>query len=115
MFGCSGIKVHRYHFGSIYLGIETEAVENARTADVLIFGNSRTYRSFSTDTIDAYFKEKNLTYMVLAVEGSSFRSAIYTIEALGLKPRIIMVNNEIFYSDRVSPAFQALNRLSRKI
>ena len=110
MTGCVGTDAHKYyyHFGSMLLGIETEAVQNAQNVDVLIFGNSRTFRSFSTDAIDTYFRDKNLTYMVLALEGASFRSAIHTIESLNLKPKILMINNEIFYSDKVSPAFRAI-------
>ncbi|MDA8708018.1 hypothetical protein N9M10_01455 [Hellea sp.] len=105
---CRGIKVDRYAFGSIYLGAQKNAVKNAEDADVIIFGNSRTMRSFSTDTMDSYFKEKGLSYMVLASEGASFRSAVLTSERMKIKPKIVMVNSEIFFSDKVSPAFRDL-------
>ena len=108
MTACSGIKVDRYSFGSIYLGAQKNAVKNAENADVIVFGNSRTMRSFSTDAIDNYFKEKGLTYMVLASEGASFRSSILTSERMKIKPKIIMINSEIFVADQVSPAFRDL-------
>ena len=108
MTACGGIKVDRYSFGSIYLGAQKNAVKNAENADVIVFGNSRTMRSFSTDALDTYFKEKGLTYMVLASEGASFRSSVLTSERMKIKPKIIMVNSEMFVSDKVSPAFRDL-------
>jgi len=108
MTACGGIKVDRYSFGSIYLGAQKNAVKNAENADVIVFGNSRTMRSFSTDAIDSYFKEKGLAYMVLASEGASFRSSVLTSERMKIKPKIIMVNSEIFVADKVSPAFRDL-------
>jgi len=101
MTACGGIKVDRYSFGSIYLGAQKNAVKNAENADVIVFGNSRTMRSFSTDALDSYFKEKGLTYMVLASEGASFRSSVLTSERMKIKPKIIMVNSEMFVSDEI--------------
>jgi len=105
MTSCAGIKVDRYAFGSIYLGSQKNAVKNAKAADVIVFGNSRTMRSFSTDAIDNYFKSKGLTYVIFAVEGASYASAKHTVEKLGLKPKIVMTNTEILYSDVVGEAF----------
>lgn len=105
MTACAGIKVDRYAFGSIYLGSQKNAVKNAKTADVIVFGNSRTMRSFSTDAIDNYFKSKGLTYVIFAVEGASYASAQHTVEKLGLKPKIVMTNTEILYSNVVGSAF----------
>lgn len=105
MTSCAGIKVDRYAFGSIYLGSQKNAVKNAKTADVIIFGNSRTMRSFSTDAIDNYFKNKGLTYLIFAVEGASYASAQHTVEKLELKPKIVMTNTEILYSNVVGTAF----------
>jgi hypothetical protein len=62
-------------------------------------------RSFSTDAIDNYFKNKGLTYVIFAVEGASFASAQHTVEKLGLKPKIVMTNTEILYSNVVGAAF----------
>ena len=105
MTACAGIKVDRYAFGSIYLGSQKNAVKNAKTADVIIFGNSRTMRSFSTDAMDNYFKSKGLTYVIFAVEGASYASAQHTVNKLGLKPKIVMTNTEILYSNVVGAAF----------
>jgi len=105
MTSCAGIKVDRYAFGSIYLGSQKNAVKNAKTADVIVFGNSRTMRSFSTDAIDKYFKSKGLTYVIFAVEGASYASAQHTVKKLGLRPKIVMTNTEILYSNVVGAAF----------
>lgn len=105
MVSCAGIKIDRYAFGSIYLGSQKNAVKNAKTADVIIFGNSRTKRSFSTDAIDNYFKSKGLTYVIFAVEGASYASARHTVEKLDLKPKIVMTNTEILHTNTVGAAF----------
>jgi len=108
MTGCQGIKVDRYNFGAVYLGIEKDAVKSVRNADVLIFGNSRTARSFSTDTIDRYFNEKGLSYMVMAYEGSHYSSVIATLDTLKLNPKIALINNEILYNDKLSEGVREL-------
>jgi len=108
MWGCQGITVSRYDSGSIFLGVQKDAIRNAENADVVIFGNSRTKRSFSTTAIDEYFKSKGLTYVVLAAEGAGYKSALITMERFNLKPKIIMVNHEIFYTDFISPNFREL-------
>jgi len=108
MTACGAVGIHRYSFGSIYLGSQKNAVKNAQNADVIIFGNSRTMRSFSTDAIDNYFKTKGLTYMVLASEGASYRSAVLMVDKMNLSPKIVMVNNEIFASDKISAGFREL-------
>ena len=108
MWGCYGIKLDRYASGAVFLGVEKKAIKYAQEADVIIFGNSRTKRSFSTDAIDEYFKQKGLTYVVLAVEGAGYKSALITMERFKLDPKILMVNNEIFLTDTISPAFREL-------
>ncbi|MDB2439143.1 hypothetical protein N9W89_10535 [Hellea sp.] len=108
MWGCQGITVSRYDSGSIFLGVQKDAIKNAENADVVIFGNSRTKRSFSTNGIDDYFKSKGLTYVVLAAEGAGYKSALITMERFDLKPKIIMANYEIFYTDLISPNFREL-------
>jgi len=108
MYACSGIKVDRYSYGSIFLKSQKNAVRNVKDADVLIFGNSRTMRSFSTDAIDNYFEQKGLTYVILAAEGSTYRAALATTQALNLRPKIVLINSEILYSDKVGEAFRDL-------
>lgn len=106
MFRCHGIKVDNYESGTVFLGIQKDAIKYAKEADVIIFGNSRTKRSFSTDEIENFFKSRNLTYYVLATEGAGYKSAIMTMENLRLKPKILMVNHEIFLTNKISPAFR---------
>ena len=113
MFRCIGgdgeiIKVDQYNSGSIFLGVQKDAIKYAEKADVVVFGNSRTKRSFSTDTIDSFFKEKGLSYVILASEGVGYKSALLTMENLNLNPKILMVNHEIFLAKEITPAFREL-------
>jgi len=113
MFRCVGtdgevIKADNYNSGSIFLGVQKDAIKYAEKADVIIFGNSRTKRSFSTDTIDSFFKERGLTYAILASEGAGYKSAILTMERMNLNPKILMVNHEVFYAKEITPAFREM-------
>ncbi len=114
MTDCHIIKVDRYDSGAIYMGIEKDAVARLKNVDVIIFGNSRTARSFATDAIKEYFDDKGLTYFSLAVEGSSFRAAVLMVEKLEVNPKIILVNNEIFYSDKLGDAFLEITNFPEK-
>ena len=105
MTSCAGMNMSRYSFGSIALDVQDEATDAIRNADVLVLGNSRTLRSFATTAIDSYFKEKGLEYFILATEGTNFRGVQLTFEALEPKPRIVLINNEIFYSNDIPEAF----------
>jgi len=67
-----------------------------------------TKRSFSTDTIDSFFKERGLTYAILASEGAGYKSAILTMERMNLNPKILMVNHEVFYAKEITPAFREM-------
>ena len=105
MTSCPGMNMSRYSFGSIALDVQDEATDAIRNADVLVLGNSRTLRSFATTAIDDYFKAKGLEYFVMATEGTNYRGVELTFESLGPKPPILLVNNEIFYSNDIPEAF----------
>ena len=105
MTSCAGMNMSRYSFGSIALDVQDEATDAIRDADVLVLGNSRTLRSFATTAIDDYFKDKGLEYFIMATEGTNFRGVQLTFEALEPRPRILLINNEIFYSSNIPEAF----------
>jgi len=65
-------------------------------------------QEYTTTAMDEYFKKKGLTYYLLAAEGSGYKSAILALERLNLKPKIIMVNHEIFQTNKISPVFREL-------
>src|SRR5882757_3832300 len=69
---CGDISTKFYYSGSLYLLVDKELVDALRAADVVILGNSRTQRTFASDAIDRYFRQKGLRYFVLASEGSGF-------------------------------------------
>jgi hypothetical protein len=95
-----------YYTGSIFLNIDRELVEGLKAADVVILGNSRTWRTFRAPSIDRYFKSKGLRYFVLATEGSGFRFSQLTLENVGARPKILLVNNEVFYVDVLEDTYR---------
>ncbi|MEO1040286.1 MAG: hypothetical protein AAFX09_12145 [Pseudomonadota bacterium] len=108
MMACSGIDAHRYHFGSIVLGVQDDAVRSLQNADVVVLGNSRTLRSFATTAIDDYFATRGLTYFVMATEGASYRAAMNTLQQLDIRPPVLLVNNELFFSDQIDEGMRDL-------
>ena len=106
MFRCSGgVDLTTYGSGSIVLGIEDEAVASLEAADVVIVGNSRTQRSFAVDAMDDYFREKGLTYFVMATEGNNYEGVLLTFSEMSIDPKVLLINNEIFAADGVPAAF----------
>ena len=115
MTDCYGISgTDRYTFGAIVLGTEKAAVESIRDADVIILGNSRTLRSFATTPVDEFFAARGLRYFILATEGTSFRGTIYTLNNVEMDPKILLVNNEIFFVDQIPEAFGELIQFPEK-
>src|SRR5438874_1497550 len=55
---CDDVSTRFYYTGALFLGIEKPLVESLRAADVVIIGNSRTQRSFSTKAVENYFARK---------------------------------------------------------
>ena len=104
MITCGDVSTQFYYNGSLYLGIEKPLVESLAAADVVIVGNSRTQQSLSNRAVEDYFARKGLRYFILASEGSGFRLTQLTLERLGIKPRVILMNNESFFIDIVEDA-----------
>src|SRR5882724_1496469 len=96
---CGDVSTRFYYSGSLYLLVDKELVDGLRAADVVILGNSRTQRTFASEAIDRYFRQKGLRYFVLASEGSGFRFSQMILERAGVRPRILMINNESFMVD----------------
>jgi hypothetical protein len=95
-----------YYSGAIFLNVDRELVEGLRAADVVVFGNSRTVRTFRAGAIDEYFKRKGLSYFVLAGDGSGFRFAQMLLEKTGTRPKILLVSNESFYVDVLEDTYR---------
>jgi hypothetical protein len=103
---CSNPNFADYEHGAYYLGLEAEAVANARTADVLFLGNSKLQYAFSTDVTRRYFAQRAIPYYLLGfgyTERSPF--AISLVEKLAIKPEVIVVNADpFFWTDISEPA-----------
>jgi hypothetical protein len=96
---CTGISSKFYYSGSLYLDVDQDLIASLRAADVVILGNSRTQRTFPSESITRFFAEKHLRYFILASEGSGFRFSQMILEKLSIKPKIYMVNSETFWID----------------
>lgn len=103
-----------YSVGSIIYGIEKEAKKNLLSTDILVIGNSRTRRSFSTDSIDAYLQSKHKKYFVLSSLSANYSVFLDVVNEFDFSPPIILVNNEIFYSNRPSKALNEFRMFPEK-
>jgi hypothetical protein len=101
---CADVSTKFYYSGSIYLGIEKPLIESLAKADVVIIGNSRTQLSFASKAVDRYFQRKGLRYFILGSEGSGFRFNMLMLERLNIRPKVLLVNNEIYFVDVLSDA-----------
>ncbi|MDH4064036.1 MAG: hypothetical protein OEW19_06525 [Acidobacteriota bacterium] len=87
----------------LYFGTDAEALAHLRRADVLLLGNSRLMFAARPRVLDAFFEARGLRYYVL---GFGFREAdrfpLAIIEKFDLRPRLVIVNADGFFSDSVS-------------
>ena len=116
MYHCEALSnpLTYYSVGSIIYGIEEEASHNMLNTDILVIGNSRTRRSFSTDVIDQYLKSKSLNYFVLSSLSANYSVFLDVVSEFDFSPPIILVNNEIFYSNRPSKALHEFKMFPEK-
>jgi hypothetical protein len=105
---CASVSTKFYYSGSLYVGVEKPLIESLAKADVVIVGNSRTLRSFATKAVDEYFRRKGLRYFILGSEGSGFRFSMLMLERLNIHPKILLINNEIFFVDVLEDANKSI-------
>jgi hypothetical protein len=96
---CGSVGTQFYYSGAMFLDVDQDLIRGLRAADVVILGNSRTVRTFASAAMNRYFRDKGIRYFVLASEGSGFRFSQLILERLGVRPKVLMVNNESFYID----------------
>ena len=53
-------------------------------------------------------------YFVLAAEGSGFRFSSHILRSQNIQPKILLINNESFYADRLAPIHQELINFPRR-
>lgn len=92
-----------YDHGALFYGLETVAVNNAKQADVLIFGNSRTLFALPSDGTRPYFSKLGLSYFNLAF-GHDERDhfPLRLAQKLELRPKLIIINVDPMFSGTMS-------------
>ncbi len=86
-----------------YFGLDREAVEALRSAEVLFLGNSRLMFALRPRVLDAFFEARGLSYYVMGFgfrEGDLFPLAI--LRRFDLRPRLIVVNADGFFGRDLS-------------
>jgi hypothetical protein len=95
----------------LYFGIDRQALDHLRRADVLFLGNSRLMFAARPRVLDAFFETRGLRYYVL---GFGFREAdrfpLAIIEKFDLHPRYVIVNADGFFNDSESEVATATMR-----
>jgi len=101
---CNSTNYGDYEHGALYYGLEPGVVENMRAAQVLFLGNSRTQAAFSTEAMRSYFRQQGLRFFVLGFGYDEFSPfALALIRKWHLRPRVVVVNADPFFSDRLQP------------
>ena len=100
-----------YDHGAFFYQLESDAVTNAKRADVLIFGNSRALFAFPSEKSNHYFTNLGLNHFNLAF-GHDERDLfpLKLIQKLELRPKLVIINADPMFSGTMSPV--GLNLIS---
>jgi len=103
---CHSVRFGDYEHFAYYHETEPTAVEHARSAEVLFLGSSNTQFGFSTKAISEYFNTVNTNYYVLGFgHGAQSGVAVQVIEKLQLKPKLVVVNADPFFTGETNATF----------
>ena len=95
---CGSDQYGDYEHGAYYYDLETEAVKSLRAAKVVFLGDSRTQIGFSTDPVQAYFKERAIPYYIAGfgyAETVDFEQLL--VERYKIKPDVLIINSDPFF------------------
>jgi hypothetical protein len=95
--------------GALYFEYQKAAADNARQAEVLIFGNSRTLFALPSEGTRPYFAKLGLKYFHLGFghdEHDTFALAL--ARKLKLRPKAIIINADPFFTGSMSPVGTAV-------
>lgn len=109
---CEAAGYGDYEHGALYLGLEPAAVDAMKRAEVLILGNSRTQRAFSSEATAAFFRDLGTRFYTAGfgyAENMTFAQAL--VEKHGLRPRAVVVNADPFFDAGVSWPARTLLRM----
>jgi len=105
-----------YEHGAIYYGLEKDIITNLRSSNVLILGSSRAQLGFSSPVVDEYFLKRGLRYFNLAFnywEADTFARRV--IERHDLKPDVVIVNADYFFTNKASPTAKKVLSRTRQV
>lgn len=95
----------------LFFGLDAEALEHLRAADVLFLGNSRLMFALRPDVLRPAFAALGATYYAL---GFGFREAdrfpLAIIRRFDLRPRLVVVNADGFFGGGLSQWAETVNR-----
>ncbi len=97
---CGSAKFQDYEHGAVYYDLEDGVVERLRAAEVLFLGNSLAQTAFSSDALEAFFRDRGLPYYLMGFgHGEQDRFAAAVIERFDLRPLAVVVNADHFFYD----------------
>lgn len=104
-----------YEHGLFYYGLDGESIANLRRADVVILGNSRTQDAFGSQALGDFFSANDLRHFLFGFAyGENFRFPQAMLERYGIRPRVIIVNVDEFFTDRTTAPWRRLRRNTLK-
>lgn len=96
-----------YEHGALYYGIETQAVDHLRKADVLILGSSRAAVAFSTKATERVFGSLGAHVYVLAFGyAEQSRFALALIRKYDLHPKAVIIDADPYFVDKTDDQFE---------
>jgi hypothetical protein len=101
---CDSSQFGDYEHGAYYYGLEPEAVEHLRRADVTFFGSSRAQIALSTQALTRFFSEHRIAPYLLGFgynEQGAFPLALVQMQKL--KPKAIIILADPFFQNRTTP------------
>lgn len=107
--GCSAAYYGDYEHAALAFGLEPRASARLAAAQVLLLGNSRMMRAFSTQATDDAFHRFGASYYLMgfgANERSRFPAAI--IERQKLRPKVVIINADPFFVDATNPEYEGI-------
>jgi hypothetical protein len=88
-----------FEHGAFFYGLESAALQHAARADAIVVGDSRAQFGFSTGAMRRYFADRRQSYYLLGMGyGSTSPYARALLERYRLKPRVLIVNAEPFFT-----------------
>lgn len=107
--GCSAAYFGDYEHAALAFGLEPRASANLAAAQVLLLGNSRMMRAFSTQAADDAFHRLGVRYYLFgfgANERSRFPGAIFSKQKLA--PKAVIINADPFFVDATNPEYESI-------